>query len=147
MTLVRWDPFREVAALQERMNRAFGDVYGRSATEDLSGRWTPAVDIYESPDALVLKAELPDMKREDIHITVENGMLTLSGERRADSDVRQEQYHRVERSYGAFSRSFSLPATVDGGRASAEYKNGVLTVKLPRREDAKPKQINIETAA
>lgn len=146
MTLVRWDPFREVVTLQERVNRVFSDLYGRSASEDLSGRWTPAVDIFESPEALVLKAELPDVKREDIHITVENGLLTLSGERKVDSDVRQEQYHRIERSYGAFSRSFSLPSTVDGSNASADYKNGVLTIRLPRREDAKPKQIDIQAA-
>jgi HSP20 family protein len=146
MTLVRWDPFREVVTLQERVNRVFSDLYGRSASEDLSGRWTPAVDIYESPDALVLKAELPDVKREDIQITVENGLLTLSGERKVDSDVRQDQYHRIERSYGAFSRSFSLPSTVDGSNASADYKNGVLTIRLPRREDAKPKQIDIQAA-
>lgn len=146
MTLVRWDPFREVVTLQERVNRVFSDLYGRSASEDLSGRWTPAVDIFESPEALVLKAELPDVKREDIHITVENGLLTLSGERKVDSDVRQEQYHRIERSYGAFSRSFSLPSTVDGSDASADYKNGVLTIRLPRREDAKPKQIDIQAA-
>lgn len=144
MTLVRWDPFRDAAALQARMNRVF---YGQAGSEDLSGRWAPAVDIYESPEALFLKAELPDVKREDIHITVENGLLTLSGERKADSEVRQEQYHRVERSYGPFSRSFSLPTSVDGSNASAEYKNGVLTVRLPRREDAKPKRIDIQTAA
>jgi HSP20 family protein len=126
------------------MNRVF---YGQAGSEDLSGRWAPAVDIYESPEALFLKAELPDVKREDIHITVENGLLTLSGERKADSEVRQEQYHRVERSYGPFSRSFSLPTSVDGSNASAEYKNGVLTVRLPRREDAKPKRIDIQTAA
>jgi HSP20 family protein len=126
------------------MNRVF---YGQAGSEDLSGRWAPAVDIYESPEALFLKAELPDVKREDIHITMENGLLTLSGERKADSEVRQEQYHRVERSYGPFSRSFSLPTSVDGSNASAEYKNGVLTVRLPRREDAKPKRIDIQTAA
>jgi HSP20 family protein len=146
MTLVRWDPFRDVVSLQERMSRAFNDLYGHSGSEDLSGRWTPAVDIYESPEALVLKAELPDVKREDIHITVENGLLTLSGERKADSDVRQEQYHRVERAYGAFSRSFTLPSTVDGTNAAADYKNGVLTIRLPRREDAKPKRIDIQAA-
>jgi HSP20 family protein len=146
MTLVRWDPFRDVVTLQERVNRVFGDLYGRSGSEDLAGRWTPAVDIYESAEALVLKAELPDMKREDIQITVENGLLTLSGERKIDSEVRQEQFHRVERSYGAFSRSFTLPSTVDGAKASADYKNGVLTIRLPRREDAKPKQIDIQAA-
>ena len=132
MTLVRWDPFREFAQLQDRLNSA----------------WVPPVDIYQNGDQeLVLKAELPDMSREDIDITVENYVLTVKGEKKLSGDVKDEQFHHVERRYGAFSRSFSLPRTVDASKVSAEYRNGVLTVKLPLREEAKPRQIKVDVAA
>ena len=146
MSVVRFDPFREMAVLQDRMNRLFGDVYGRREDDLLSrGSWVPPVDIYqEGKDALVLKAELPDMPREDIHLSVENNMLTLSGERKPPADVKQEQYHRVERVYGSFSRSFSLPPTVDASKIAAEYKHGVLTVRLPMREEARPRAIDVQ---
>ena len=108
----------------------------------------PPVDIYQTGDhELVLKAELPDMTREDIDITVENGTLTIKGEKKFASEVKDEQFHRVERRYGTFSRSFSLPQTVDAGKVAAEYKNGVLTVRLPLREEAKPRQIKVDVAA
>jgi len=110
--------------------------------------WAPPVDIFQNDDKeVVLKAELPDMVREAIDITVENGTLTIKGEKKVASDVREDQVHRIERRYGAFSRSFSLPPTVDAARVSAEYKNGVLTVRLPLREDAKPRQIKVDVAA
>ena len=129
MTIVRWDPFRD-----------FG-----FATADT---WMPPVDIYQAGDhELVLKAELPDVAREDIDITVENFVLTIKGEKKFAPDVKQEQFHHVERRYGTFSRSFSLPQTVDAGKVSAEYKNGVLSVKLPLREEAKPRQIKVDVAA
>ena len=129
MTIVRWDPFRD-----------FG-----FATADT---WMPPVDIYQTGDQeLVLKAELPDMAREDIDITVENFVLTINGEKKFGGDVKQEQFHHVERRYGTFSRSFSLPRTVDAGKVSAEYKNGVLSVRLPLREEAKPRQIKVDVAA
>jgi HSP20 family protein len=128
MTVVGWDPFREFRYT--------------AATA-----WVPPVDIYQSGDhELVLKAELPDMAREDIDITVENSVLTIKGQKRL-GDVKEEQFHHVERRYGAFSRSFSLPPTVDSGKVGAEYKNGVLTVRLPLREDAKPRSIKVEVAA
>ena len=150
MAIVRWsDPFREFAHLQERLNRAFGDAYGRS-DEGLmtSGAWVPPVDIYQNGDhELVLKAEVPDMSREDIDITVDNGTLTIKGEKKWSSDVKEEQFHRIERRYGTFSRSFSLPQTVDATKVGAEYKNGVLTVRLPLREEAKPRQIKVDVAA
>ena len=112
------------------------------------GNWVPPVDIYENDQHdLVLKAELPDMSREDIEVTVENNTLTLKGTKRGAGDVKDEQYRRIERSYGAFSRSFTLPNTVDASKVSAEYKNGVLTVKLPFREEARPRTINVEVAA
>jgi HSP20 family protein len=147
--MVRFDPFRDLAVLQDRMNRLFNEAYNPRQSDDLTSRgtWTPAVDIYEVEGALVLKAELPDMKREDIDVSVENSTLTIRGERRLDSEIKQENFHRIERAYGSFVRSFSLPNTVDATKIAGEYKNGVLTVKLPVREEAKPRQINIEVAA
>jgi HSP20 family protein len=148
MAIVRVDPFREFATLQGRVNRLFGNVYLRD--EDVSGptTWTPPVDIYETDGRdLVIKVELPDMTREDIEVTVANDTLTLCGERKRPGDVKDEQFRRVERQYGAFTRSFSLPSTVDSSRVSAEYKHGVLTVKLPFREDAKPRTITVNVAA
>ena len=150
MAIVRWsDPFREFAHLQDRINRAFTDAYGRS-DEGLmtSGSWAPPVDIYQNGDhEVVIKAELPDMTREEIDITVDNGTLTIKGEKKLSSEVKDEHFHRIERRYGTFSRSFSLPQTVDAGKVAAEYRNGVLTVRLPLREEAKPRQIKVDVAA
>ena len=113
-----------------------------------SPTWVPPVDIFQNGDhELVLKAELPDMTREDIDITVENFVLTIKGEKKLSTEVKEEQFHHVERRYGAFSRSFSLPRTVDASKVSAEYRNGVLTIKLPLREEAKPRQIKVDVAA
>jgi HSP20 family protein len=150
--MVRWDPFREFAQLQDRINRAFSDTYGRSGAGEeallTGGAWVPPVDIYENGNhELVLKAELPDMTREDIDITVDNGTLTIKGEKKLSGDVREEQFHRIERRYGVFSRTFSLPQTVDTAKVGAEYRNGVLTVRLPLREEAKPRQIKVDVAA
>lgn len=150
MTITRWDPFREMTTLQNRVNRLFSEVYGRTDEDSMlaSGAWMPPVDVYETPQhELVIKAELPDMRREDIQLTVENNTLTLRGERGRDAEVKEEQFHRVERAYGTFSRSFTLPPTVDSNRVTAEYKHGVLTIRLPLREEAKPKQIQVEVAA
>ena len=149
MAIVRWDPFRELNAVQERMNRLFSDAY-RAADDDVMRRgvWAPPVDIFDSGNhELVIKAELPDMKKEDIEITVENNTLTLRGEKKMDSELREEHCHRIERTYGVFSRTFSLPTTVDTTRVSADHKNGVLTIKLPVREEAKPKQIQVQVQA
>ena len=149
MAMVRFDPFRDLAVLQERMNRLFNESYGPRREDDLMSRgaWTPPVDIYEADGGLVIKAELPDMRREDIAVSVENNTLTISGERKLDNDIKQENFHRIERPYGSFVRSFSLPNTVDPAKIGAEYKNGVLTVRLPVREEAKPRSINVEVAA
>ena len=150
MAIVRWtDPFREFAQMQDRLNRAFSDAYGRSDEGLLSsGAWMPPVDIYQNGEhELVLRAELPDMTREDIDVTVDNGTLTIKGEKKLPPELKEEQFHRIERRYGTFSRSFSLPPTVDPGRVGAEYKNGVLTVKLPMREEARPRQIKVDVAA
>jgi HSP20 family protein len=129
MTIVRWDPFRD---------------FGFSA----GATWVPPVDVYQTGEhELVLKAELPDMTREDIDVTVENFVLTIKGEKKLTTDVKEEQFHHIERRYGSFSRSFSLPRTVDSSKVAAEYKNGVLTVRLPLREEAKPRQIKVDVAA
>ncbi len=147
MTIVRWDSFRDLAARQERMNRMFEGFY-QLPQEDLArGSWVPAVDIYSNGrHELVLKAELPEMK-EEIELTVEDNTLTIRGERKLDLEVTQEQFHRIERSYGPFARTFALPPTIDAGKVSAEYKAGVLTVRLPLREEARPTQIKVQVAA
>jgi HSP20 family protein len=151
MTLVRWDPFREFAQIQDRFNRAFNDGYIRSGSDEgflTSGAWVPPVDIYQDGEQeLVLKAELPDMTREDIDVTVDKGTLTIKGEKKFAAEPKEDQFHRIERRYGTFSRSFSLPQTVDASKVSAEYKNGLLTVRLPLREEAKPRSIKVDVAA
>ena len=141
MAMIRWEPARELASMEiDRLNRMFSEFYG----EAFSRAWVPAVDIYETEaHEVVVKAELPDMKREDISLTFENGVLTLKGERKLEQEVKKEHFHRVERRHGAFSRSFTLPNTVDAGRINAAYKDGVLTIRLPQREEAKPKQIAV----
>ena len=148
MTITRFDPFREFTTLQDRMNRLFGDVYLRDEDVLQRGNWVPPVDIYETEGRdLVIKAELPDMTREQIEVTVENNTLTLKGTKNPPADIKEEQFRRSERHYGAFVRSFMLPNTVDASKVAAEYRNGVLTVKLPYREEAKPRTINVEVAA
>ena len=152
MAIVRWEPFRDLVGLQERMNRLFHDSYrgaSRETGEDdwaLGGSWAPAVDIFEHEGNIVLKAELPGVDSKDVDILVENNVLTLRGERKFDNEVKRESYHRVERSYGAFSRSFTLPTVVDTDKIKAEFNEGVLRVTLPKREEAKPKQISISVA-
>jgi HSP20 family protein len=150
MAIVRWsDPFREFAQLQDRINRAFSDAYARNDDGLVtSGAWVPPVDIYQNGEhEVVLSAELPDMTKDQIDITVDNGTLTIRGEKKFTTDVKEEQFHRIERRYGAFSRSFSIPPTVDTGRVAADYRHGVLTVRLPLREEAKPRQIKVNVAA
>jgi HSP20 family protein len=134
MAIVRFDPFRELAALQ--------------GSRRAGGGWVPPVDIYETADqALVIKAELPEMKRDAISVTVEHGTLTISGERALPADVKREDYRRVERSYGRFSRRFALPTSVDASKVVAEYKDGVLNVRLPRREESKPRSVPVAVAS
>ncbi|HZA36442.1 MAG TPA: Hsp20/alpha crystallin family protein [Vicinamibacterales bacterium] len=146
MNIVRFDPLRDMAALQDRVNRIFADAYRRDNDDLMTrGAWVPPVDIYETGNhELVLRAELPDVPREDIALRVENNTLTISGERKMDTEIKEQQYHRIERTYGTFSRAFTLPPTVDTSAIAAEYKNGVLTVRLPLREEAKPKQIQVQ---
>jgi HSP20 family protein len=147
MAIVKVDPIREFAAMQDRMNRLFGNAYLRDEDTSVRGNWVPAVDIYETEaHDLVVRAELPGMGREDIEVSVENSTLILKGEKKLDAAVKEENYRRIERTYGTFHRSFTLPNTVDANRISAEFKNGVLTVKLPFREEAKPRSITVDVA-
>jgi HSP20 family protein len=149
MAITRFDPFRDLAVLQDRMNRLFNDSFSNRQNEDHllnRGTWVPAVDIFEADGQLVLKAELPDMRREDIDVTVENNTLSIRGERKLDNEIKQESFHRVERAYGSFVRTFSLPSTVDSVKIAADYKNGVLTIRLPFREEAKPRTIDVKVA-
>ena len=147
MSIVKVDPFREFAAMQDRMNRLFGNVYLRDEDTSFRGTWVPAVDIFETENHdLVVRAELPGMTREDIVDSVENSTLVIKGEKKFDAEVKEESYRRIERTYGQFQRSFTLPNTVDTNKVAADYKNGVLTVKLPFREEAKPRTINVEVA-
>ena len=147
MAIVRWEPFRDLLSLQERMNRLFDDSFrgARGSDEDwaLGGSWAPAVDIYEQDGNIVLKAELPGIDPKDVDVRVENNTLTLRGERKHDQEVKKENYHRVERTYGTFTRSFTLPNVVDTNNIKADYRDGVLRMTLPKREEAKPKQISI----
>jgi HSP20 family protein len=148
MAIVKVDPYRELAAMQDRMARLFGDVYLRDEDTGFRGSWNPAVDIFETENHdLVLKAELPGMTREDIEVTVENGTLVMKGQKKFDTEVKEEHYRRIERNYGQFFRSFTLPNTFDMSRVAADYKNGILTVKLPFREEAKPRTISVDVAA
>jgi len=147
MAIVRWQPFHDLTSIQDRMNRIFDDAFrGNRGGEDdwaFGGNWAPAVDIFEQDGNIVLRAELPGLDPKDVDVRVENNVLTLRGERKLESEVKREDYHRVERSYGKFSRSFTLPTVVDTEKIKADYKDGVLQVSLPQREEAKPKQISI----
>lgn len=147
MTMVRFEPFRELAQMQDRINRIFGDAYTRRYDDDdvmQRGEWMPPVDIFENgAEEIVLRAELPGVTKEDIDIRVENNTLTLKGERKRDAEVKNEQYHRVERSYGTFSRSFSLPSRIDSEKVRADFRDGVLSITLPVKEEAKPRQISV----
>jgi HSP20 family protein len=150
MALIRWnDPFRELAALQDRMNRVFEGTLSRTRNEEelFTGTWAPPVDIYETKDRIVLKAELPGFDEKQIHLRFEDGVLTVEGERKFEKESGEENYHRVERSYGKFVRSFAIPAGVDSEKIAASFNNGVLSVELPKREETKPKHIRIEAAA
>ena len=145
MALTRWDPFRDLSIMQERMNRMFEDA-GRGWRGDepsSTTTWSPAVDIYETENEIQVQAELPGVDRKDIALNLEKNVLTLKGERRFEKETKQENYHRIERAYGGFSRSFSIPAIVDEEKIRAEYKDGILKIALPKKEQVKPKQIAI----
>ena len=151
MTIVRWEPYRELRGLQDRMNRMFGESHreiARTGDDEwaLGGSWAPAVDIFEKDGNIVLTAELPGIETKDVDIKVENNVLTLQGERKFDKELQKDNFHRVERAYGAFTRSFTLPNVVDTEKIKAEFKDGVLKLTLPKREEAKAKQIHVQVA-
>jgi len=139
----RWEPFRGGATLQEQVNRLFGNVLDRSTEESNLTTWAPAVDIYETEHELVVKADLPEVDPKELDMRVENNLLTIRGERKFEKKVNEDNYLRVERVYGSFSRSFSLANTVNAEAIKADYLNGVLTLTIPKREEAKPKQIKV----
>ncbi len=141
--LNRFDPFRGENTLQHQLNRLFNEAFDRSSEEGSLSAWAPAVDIFETEQELVVKADLPGVKPEELDIRVENNIVTIRGERKFEKNVNEGSYLRVERSYGAFSRSFSLANTVNTEAIKADYKNGVLSLSIPKREEAKPKQIKV----
>jgi len=148
MAIVRWEPFRDAMTSQREFDRLFKEAFTPFFGEgELSTRtWAPPVDIYETADSIVLKAELPGVDPKDVEVKVEDNSLFLKGERRFEKEVKNENYHRVERSYGSFARSFSLPNSIEAEKVKAEYKNGLLTLTLPKREEAKPKTIKIDVS-
>ena len=149
MTIVRYDPFRDLRTLQEEVNRLFSTNLTRAFGDEGIGRgaWAPSVDIYENKDHIVLEAELPGMKREDFELSVENNVITLRGERQFEKKEDSDNYHRVERSYGAFGRSFTLSTSVNPEKIRATYQSGVLSIVMPKAEAAKPRKIQITPAA
>jgi HSP20 family protein len=142
-TLNRWEPFRGATTLQDQINRLFNDALDRTGEDSNLTAWAPAVDISENEHALVVKADLPDIDPKDLDIRVENNILTIRGERKFENKMNEQNYLRVERAYGAFARSFSLANTVNSEAIKADYHNGVLTLTVPKREEAKPKQIKV----
>lgn len=144
--IVRWDPFKEISTLQERMNRIFDEMWGRRprGEEDyLSSAWIPAVDVRETPDTLEIQVELPGVDPKDVQVAVENGVLIIKGCRNFEKAAEGETYHRVERAYGSFERSFTLPSNINQEKVKATYKHGVLNLSLAKREEAKPRSIAI----
>jgi len=145
MAIIRWDPFRDIVTLRERMNRMFEDVFsGRQEDKELTpSAWAPAVDIYETENELVLAAEVPGLSEKDVEIKIEDNTLTLKGERRFEKETKEENYHRIERSYGSFYRAFTLPNSIDPEKIQAEHENGVLKVVMPKRQELKPRMVKI----
>jgi HSP20 family protein len=146
--LTRWDPFREFSTLQDRMNRLFQDSFGQGREEALTtSSFAPAVDVYEDEHKITLKIEVPGIDEKDIDIRVENNLLTVHGERKFEKEEKEENYRRVERQYGSFTRSFNLPSTVDAENITADYDRGVLKVQLAKKAEAKPKQIKVNVGS
>ena len=143
--LTRWDPFRELNTLQGRLNRLFEEQYGNGRGEEAltAGAFVPPVDIYEDEHSIQLKLEVPGIDEKDLDVKVENNVLTISGERKFEKEEKEENFRRVERRYGSFTRSFTVPNTVNAEDVSADYSNGVLKIKLGKRAEAKPKQIKV----
>ncbi|HEY1270954.1 MAG TPA: Hsp20/alpha crystallin family protein [Terriglobales bacterium] len=146
--LTRWDPFREFSTLQDRMNRLFQDSFGQNREDALTTTsFAPAVDVYEDEHSITLKIEVPGIDEKDIDVRLENNTLTVHGERKFEKEEKEENYRRIERQYGSFTRSFTLPTTVDADSISADYDKGVLKVKLAKKAEAKPKQIKVNVGS
>ncbi|MGI9101286.1 MAG: Hsp20/alpha crystallin family protein [Terriglobales bacterium] len=145
MAITRWDPFQELNLITDRMNRLFQDTYGPSRGDEsmTTASFVPPVDIYEDEHNITLKLEVPGIEQKDIDVRMENNTLTVRGERKFEKEEKEENFHRVERRYGSFYRAFTLPNTVDADNINAEYENGVLTIKLAKKAEAKPKQIKV----
>ncbi len=149
-SMIRWEPFRDLVTLRDRMDRLFGEVAGRGAGGDgelTAGLWNPPVDVYETSDSIVLKADLPDVKENEVDISVEGNTLTIKGERKREKEVQEKNFYRCERSYGTFMRSFTLPPTVDAEKIGATFSQGVLQLTLPKKEESKPKQIKVKVTS
>ena len=149
MAIIRWDPFRDLVTLRDKMNRLFEDAYssGSSERDMISNSWSPSVDIYESDKEIVLTAEVPGLSEKDIEIQIEENTLTIKGERKFEKETKEENYHRIERAYGQFCRTFSLPGHVNQDKIKAEHENGVLRILMPKKEEPKPKQVKIVTSS
>ncbi len=145
MAIIRWDPFRDLITLREKMNRLFEEAFtSRGEEKDLvSSTWTPSVDIYETEQSLVLSAEVPGLKEDDIEIKIEDNTLTIKGERKFEKETKEENYHRIERAYGSFYRSFTLPNYINQDKIEAEHENGVLKITMPKKAEMKPRQVKI----
>jgi HSP20 family protein len=144
--LTRWDPFRDIFNIQDRLTRSFLDPFPRLTAAEPVGGWFPLVDIHDDADRLVLRAEVPGVSQDDIEVQVEGGTLTIRGEKKQEKETDTEGVHRVERFYGTFSRSFVLPATIDAAKVTATCKDGVLELVLPKAEEAKPRRIKVQAA-
>ena len=145
MNITRWDPFRELEDMNTRLNRLFGSVRPRTGDDGaFFADWAPAVDLQETDKEFLVKADLPDVKKEDVKVGIEDGILTVEGERRQDKEEKDKKFHRVERAYGKFVRKLALPTAIDPKMVAAEYKDGVLTISLPKTESAKPRAIDVK---
>ncbi len=145
MAIIRWDPFRDLITLREKMNRLFEDTFtSRGEERDMvSSTWTPSVDIYETENALILTAEIPGIDENDIEIKIEDSTLTLKGERKFEKETKEENFHRIERAYGSFYRSFSLPHYIDQDKIEAEHENGILKITMPKKGELKQRKVKV----
>ncbi len=148
MALVRWRPFDDLMSLQEEVSRFFDEFFGERLpvwrSEEAPSAWIPRVDISETDEEILVRADVPGMEKDDIKITLSDNVLTISGEKKVERDEKRENFHRVERVFGSFKRSFYIPTNVDPNKITASYKNGVLTIRLPKKEEAKPKEIPVQ---
>ena len=148
MAIIRWDPFRDMITLREKMNRLFEDTFtGKEGKDIVQGTWAPSVDIYENENELILTAEVPGVKEDDIEIKIEDSTLSISGERKFEKETKEENYHRIERSYGSFYRSFTLPNFIDHEKVKAEHENGLLRITMPKRAELKARKVHVLKAA